>query len=74
MEAFPLQSLIIKGVRRHARARYGIVKYRYSDIFLRLEEGKPPEEYRGRHMPFGGWNMMKEYVQQIRDRRINFGL
>lgn len=72
-EAFARNSLIMKGFRKHARMRMGIIRYRYSDIFIRLEEGKPPEN-RARFAPFGGYNMMDEYVQKLRDRRILYGL
>ncbi|XP_003737914.1 39S ribosomal protein L22, mitochondrial [Galendromus occidentalis] len=34
-----------KGVRRHSRARYGEIAYKFSSVQIRLEEGKPPKHY-----------------------------
>uniref|UniRef100_A0A0K2TAG7 Large ribosomal subunit protein uL22m n=1 Tax=Lepeophtheirus salmonis TaxID=72036 RepID=A0A0K2TAG7_LEPSM len=35
----------IKGYRRHARMRFGIVEYKYVNYYVRLEEGRPPKHY-----------------------------
>lgn len=44
-ESFVGKGATVRGVRRHARARPGIVHYRYCHYFVRLEEGKPPKDY-----------------------------
>lgn len=44
-ESFCTKGAVYKGIRRHARMRRGIVHYRHSHYFLRLEEGTPPENY-----------------------------
>uniref|UniRef100_A0A915DIY6 Large ribosomal subunit protein uL22m n=1 Tax=Ditylenchus dipsaci TaxID=166011 RepID=A0A915DIY6_9BILA len=41
-EAFHIQSNIIKGRRRHARDNWTTIRYRYINLFVRLEEGEPP--------------------------------
>ena len=35
----------MKGMRRHARGRFGMVEYKYMHYFVRLEEGPPPKKY-----------------------------
>ncbi|KJH43555.1 REX1 DNA Repair [Dictyocaulus viviparus] len=37
-EAFPIQCNIIKGARRHAHEKWCTIRYRYINIFVRLEE------------------------------------
>merc|ERR1712111_331212 len=44
-ESFARKGLIMKGVRRHAKMRYGIIRYRYLNYHVRLEEGPPPKDY-----------------------------
>jgi len=45
-EALTERAKIIKGYRRHRLGRdLGTVKYRYTNVFVRLEEGQPPEHY-----------------------------
>uniref|UniRef100_A0A5S6QKP2 Large ribosomal subunit protein uL22m n=1 Tax=Trichuris muris TaxID=70415 RepID=A0A5S6QKP2_TRIMR len=70
-EAACRNSLIIKGLRRHARERWGIVHYRYCNVFVRLEEGKPDHETR---FPLHrlGWYMLEKHVKSLRDRRIPY--
>ncbi|KFD49937.1 hypothetical protein M513_09151 [Trichuris suis] len=70
-EAICRNSLIIKGLRRHARERWGIVHYRYCNVFVRLEEGKP--DLKGRFpMERLGWHMLEEYLKSLRNRRIDY--
>lgn len=39
-ESFVSKGQVIKGMRRHGRARFGIVQYFHCHYFVRLEEGK----------------------------------
>lgn len=39
-ESFVTKGQVIKGMRRHGRARFGIVEYFHCHYFVRLEEGK----------------------------------
>lgn len=62
------QGLIVKGVRKHARMRFGTVYYRYCHYFVRLAEGPPPEHYYER--PLTGNEKLQEYFDELRQRRI----
>lgn len=44
-ESFVGKGAVIKGMRRHARNRMGLVEYFHCHYFVRLEEGPPPKEY-----------------------------
>jgi len=73
-DAFSMKSMVIKGLRRHARGRYGIVHYKYCNLYIHLEEGLPPAPdaiYQER-VP-DGWQKMTNYVQNMRDRKIKLG-
>ncbi|VDP13420.1 unnamed protein product [Soboliphyme baturini] len=72
-EAISKQGLIIKGLRRHRGERWGIVKYRYCNVFVRLQEGSPPEKFK-RFGPYNGWKKLEECVDNLRKRRIVEGL
>ena len=39
------EATVVKGMRRHARGRFGMVEYKYMHYFIRLEEGPPPKKY-----------------------------
>ena len=62
----------IKGLRKHARRSPGIVHYRYTHFFLRLREGKPPKHYYP--PPPTGHQKMEDTLNQLRERRIVYGL
>lgn len=62
------QGLIVKGLRKHARMKSGIVYYRYCHYFVRLAEGPPPEHYYER--PLTGNEKLQEYFDELRQRRI----
>ncbi|XP_068987392.1 large ribosomal subunit protein uL22m [Bombus flavifrons] len=68
-ESFATKSFIIKGIRRHARARVGIIRYRYCHYFVRLEEGKPPKHYY-QPAPKTGEEWLQEWMEQMRSRKI----
>lgn len=58
-----------KGIRRHARGRFGEVEYKHCHYFVRLEEGIPPENY---YLP-GPKNpqeQLDEWLEQMRKRKI----
>jgi len=58
----------VKGLRRHARQRYCIIHYRYTNYYVRLREGRPPEHYFPPR-PTGN-EMLQGYLEQLRQRRI----
>ncbi|KAH9499456.1 54S ribosomal protein L22, mitochondrial [Bulinus truncatus] len=71
-DSFCTRGIIVKGLRRHARARHGIIQYRYTNYFLRLREGKPPKDYYPPEMT--GNELMENYIKKQRERRILYGL
>ncbi|XP_003697870.1 39S ribosomal protein L22, mitochondrial [Apis florea] len=68
-ESFATKGAVIKGMRRHARARAGIVHYRHTHYFVRLEEGKPPKHYY-LPAPKSGEELLKEWMEQMHRRKI----
>uniref|UniRef100_A0A914R712 Large ribosomal subunit protein uL22m n=1 Tax=Parascaris equorum TaxID=6256 RepID=A0A914R712_PAREQ len=62
-EAFPIQSEIIKGARRHAHEIWHTIRYRYIHLFVRLEEGEGPGTKRRERLK-DGWEKMEEYYFQ----------
>ncbi|KAF5282184.1 hypothetical protein FQR65_LT02881 [Abscondita terminalis] len=72
-ESFVGKGLVVKGFRRHARKRIGIVEYFHCHYFVRLEEGTPPKNYyinspKEPHEQLEGW------LQQMRKRKITNSL
>ncbi|VDN02342.1 unnamed protein product [Thelazia callipaeda] len=72
-EAFPIQCQIVKGFRRHARERITVTRYRYINIFVRLEEGDGPG-MKNRWVPKDGWDKMKDYYKYLRERNIEYSI
>ncbi|XP_035721739.1 39S ribosomal protein L22, mitochondrial-like [Vespa mandarinia] len=68
-ESFCGKGLVYKGIRRHARGRMGEVRYMYSNYFVRLEEGKPPENYY-LPVPKTGEQHIENWLKQMRMRKI----
>ncbi|CAH1777528.1 unnamed protein product [Owenia fusiformis] len=62
----------IKGIRRHARMRYGFIQFKYCHYFVRLREGKPPKHYLA--PPETGHQKMKNTLQEHRNKRVFGGL
>jgi len=67
-DSFVRKAKIIKGIRRHARGKMGIIQYRYTHYFLRLREGRPPKHYYPPR-PTGN-QMVEQHLEQLRERRI----
>ncbi|XP_072941478.1 large ribosomal subunit protein uL22m [Epargyreus clarus] len=68
-ESFCGKGAVIKGIRRHARGRIGEVRYKYSHYFVRLEEGKPPQDYYKRN-PLTPQQQLDKWLEQMRKRKI----
>lgn len=68
-ESFATKSMVIKGIRKHARQRVGIIRYRFCNYYLRLEEGKPPKHY---YLPYPKTadELLQEWMKQMRSRNI----
>ncbi|XP_037070263.1 39S ribosomal protein L22, mitochondrial-like [Pollicipes pollicipes] len=68
-ESFATKARVLKGLRRHARVRVGVVHYRYTHYFLRLEEGAPPEQYYT-DAPLPPEEMLRQWLEQRRSKTI----
>ncbi|XP_038213197.1 39S ribosomal protein L22, mitochondrial [Zerene cesonia] len=68
-ESFSGKGPVMKGIRRHARGRLGEVRYKYSHYFVRLEEGKPPEDYYKKN-PLKPQQQLDKWLEQMRMRKI----
>ncbi|XP_060532475.1 large ribosomal subunit protein uL22m isoform X2 [Cylas formicarius] len=71
-ESFVGKGPVVKGVRRHARARMGIVHYVYCHYFVRLEEGPPPKYYYA--APKRPHEQLENWLEQMRRRKITNSL
>lgn len=69
-ESFATQGIVIKGIRRHAKARPGIVHYRHCHYFVRLEEGSPPKHYFLDRVEKTTQEHLSEWIGEMRQRRI----
>uniref|UniRef100_A0A2P2I5I4 Large ribosomal subunit protein uL22m n=1 Tax=Hirondellea gigas TaxID=1518452 RepID=A0A2P2I5I4_9CRUS len=69
-ESFCLEDSVIRGMRRHARARVGKVDYRYVRYCCTLEEGSPPKHYYYYTRPKEPQELLQEWLQKNRKRTI----
>ncbi|XP_035207189.1 39S ribosomal protein L22, mitochondrial-like isoform X2 [Stegodyphus dumicola] len=69
VESFVGKGQIIKGIRKHAKMRFGIIHYRYCHYFVRLVEGPPPKHYYTPELT--GNEKLEEYFAELRARRIH---
>ena len=60
----------IKGIRRHGRGRITQVKYGYISYFVRLEEGRPPQDYYN-SPPKSSQEWLEQYVKDHRSKYIH---
>ncbi|VDO21424.1 unnamed protein product [Haemonchus placei] len=72
-EAFPVQCQIIKGARRHAHENWCTIRYRYINIFVRLQEGTPPG-FKQREKLKNGWEHMDAYYKYLRSRTKKYSI
>lgn len=70
-EAFPIQCKILKGRKRHAHEMWTTTRYRYINLFVRLEEGNAPK-HTGRQPALEGWDQMADYYKYLRNREIKY--
>jgi len=67
-ESFTGKGIVVKGIRRHARKHIGIIHYRHSNYFVRLEEGSPPKDY---YPPEpDGPTLLQRWIQEQRNQRV----
>uniref|UniRef100_A0A1I8C2M1 39S ribosomal protein L22, mitochondrial n=1 Tax=Meloidogyne hapla TaxID=6305 RepID=A0A1I8C2M1_MELHA len=72
-EAFAVQCKIDKSARRHARGQWHLLRHRYINIFVRLEEGEPPT-FKGREPDPNGWEKMQDYYAYLRSRDFKYSI
>lgn len=66
------KGLVIKGLRKHARMRFGTVHYFYAHVMIKLTEGDPPVHF---YKPKkDGNDYLKDYYDGLRSRKILQGL
>lgn len=71
-ESFAMKGDVVKGLRRHARMRFGTVEYFYTNYFIRLEEGDPPKDYYEYRRKKHPQEMLENYVLEHRRKTIPF--
>ncbi|KAM8719987.1 hypothetical protein ACLKA7_006103 [Drosophila subpalustris] len=68
-ESFVGKGRVFKGLRRHARGRFGRVEYKHCHYFLRLEEGEPPQHYYLPE-PETPQEQYEKWLEQMRSRKV----
>lgn len=68
-ECHATRGIQVKGVRRHAKGRLGMVHYRYCNFYIRLEEGAPPADYY-RKGDRSGPALLEKWLDEMRSRKI----
>jgi len=68
-ESFATKAMVIKGYRRHARQRFGEVRYKYMHYFVRLEEGPPPAQFYDKEK-FNPSEMVERWVNEHRSKTV----
>ncbi len=58
----------VKGIRKHMGTRMGMVTYKYSHYYVRLEEGKPPVDYKSKEDTYEA--RAKAHIENLRNRSI----
>ncbi|OQR70872.1 39S ribosomal protein L22 [Tropilaelaps mercedesae] len=71
-EAFTTTGNCLKGIRKHSRARFGEIKYRYSNVFVRLEEGSRPKHYYD--PPLTAEQKLKQFSKELGDRYVMYSI
>lgn len=57
-------------MRKHAKGRTGEIRYMYCNYYLTLEEGKPPKNYYHYKEPKSKQELLQEYKEGLRMRRV----
>ena len=71
-DAKAVKGLVVKGIRKHARMRFGTICYFYTHILFKLTEGEPPKHfYRPER---DGNDLLKGFYDELRARKIPQGM
>ena len=75
-DSYATKGLVIKGLRKHARMRYGQVRHFHCHYFVKLVEGDPPKDWTNRpdKVKKTTEERLDEYIENLRKRRIEFAL
>ena len=73
-ESFATKGMHVKGLRRHAKKRYGRVSYNFNHYFVKLQEGYPPEQFYPFPLDLPMSEMIEDKINSMRQRRINVSL
>ncbi|OTF81398.1 39S ribosomal protein L22, mitochondrial-like protein [Euroglyphus maynei] len=77
-ESFCTKGVVFKGFRKHARMRFGEVRYFHCHYFVKLVEGTAPEHYYPSQAPYPEKMTIEEkleqHIEKLRQRRIDFAL
>lgn len=73
-ESFYMKDSVIKGIRRHARGRLGLIRYVYVRYCCTLEEGTPPEHYYYYTRPLKPEEQLEKWLDGNRKRTIVLSL
>jgi len=69
-ESFTTKGMVVKGIRRHAKMRMGVVRYFHCHYMVRLEEGPPPKDYYLEKQTKSTQVHLSEWLDDMRQRRI----
>ena len=58
----------VKGVRKHMGTRMGIINYKYSHYYVRLEEGRAPANFASEFDIYE--SRAKQYIEKLRKRSV----
>ena len=77
-ESFCSRGLVIKGWRKHARMRFGEVRFFHCHYYVKLVEGEPPKDYKPSQGPhpelMSADDRLNQHIEKLRKRRIDFAL
>jgi len=68
-ESFATKAKIVRGMRRHARGRFGQIEYKYMHYFVKLEEGAPPKQFYDQE-EFNPDEMVGRWLKEHREKTL----
>lgn len=71
-ECFATKGLVLKGIRKHARYRFGEIRYFHTHFYVKLVEGPPPEFYYFKQLT--NREKLDQYLDDLKKRRIKYTL
>ena len=59
-------------MRRHARGKMSRIRYGYANYFVKLEEGKPPQDYYEWRRTKKPAELLHDYIQKRRNESVPY--